>query len=435
MRVFSYPGHRALLQELLGRWAEKSGIGGHRCLVRDEAVCQQSTFIHGNTRCWTAELPIWYALTTKCPQVARPEDADVFVVPFLWGMATSIFWGKYNGGGAQSRTEGRALIANASALFQGLRPPHPGTQTWARHVFLSTLDVEFVPDQFAVNNTLSRATVIHLGDDHATAPGLPGRCRGKLANKCSADKMREWIQKHRMAGNDLVVPYRLTAWLPLGFPPQSGDSQGALARELARSSPRAWSAPSRRVATATSTSEDKPLLLFVNVNLAKHPSRVALDAELRRAVAARGLTRRVHMAKSMVSVREAAARSLRARFCLCPTGDSKGLTGRFYFSLLHACIPVRYDGWYRGLNQSQLALPFRHRIDWDQAMINHDPRMGGAALLARLAEMPDAELEQRTAYIKAIAPMLTYNTTAPMDAAALVVEQLEFRIGALQKAV
>ena len=84
MRVFSYPGHRALLQELLGRWAEKSGIGGHWCL-RDEAVCQQSTFIHGNTRCFTAELPIWYALTTKCPQVARPEDADVFVVPFLGG--------------------------------------------------------------------------------------------------------------------------------------------------------------------------------------------------------------------------------------------------------------------------------------------------------------------------------------------------------------
>jgi hypothetical protein len=42
---------------------------------------------------------------------------------------------------------------------------------------------------------------------------------------------------------------------------------------------------------------------------------------------------------------EAQRLALESDFCFCPTGDAKGFTARFYFSLLLGCLPVRVDGW------------------------------------------------------------------------------------------
>jgi hypothetical protein len=147
----------------------------------------------------------------------------------------------------------------------------------------------------------------------------------------------------------------------------------------------------------------------------------------------------------MMPAMEAARHALDAAFCLCPTGDSKGFTGRFYFSLLHGCLPVRFDGWNRNLSMAETAFPFDRRIDWSRIVLNVH-KNESAGLLRRLADMPEDELRSRQRYLQKVAPMLHYHNPvtgysrndhadasagrAPdaRGAAALLVEQLEERL-------
>ena len=91
----------------------------------------------------------------------------------------------------------------------------------------------------------------------------------------------------------------------------------------------------------------------------------------------------------MLATAVAAKGASRAHFCLCPTGDSKGLTARFYFAIAHECIPVRVDGFRRGLAAEQLALPFPSLIDWKDVVLDVPP--------ASVAISPDAETKAERA--------------------------------------
>eukprot|EP00966_Prymnesium_polylepis_P158747 3669267-Prymnesium_polylepis.1 len=74
---------------------------------------------------------------------------------------------------------------------------------------------------------------------------------------------------------------------------------------------------------------------------------------------------------TMADPREAAEMALNSTFCLCPTGDSKGFTARFYMALLHGCLPVRIDGYQRNMTIGPPVYPFPHLIDWRWAARAH----------------------------------------------------------------
>ena len=403
IKLYTYPDHHKLLHELLAA-ATPILSKNASCLHSDmEWACQEDNFVSHNGRLWTAELPIFERLLSACGRTDSPHEADAFLVPLFFGMLSSFGWGLFNGGGGTMRGLKHKFSQEATKLFA--RPPHLTEENAARHIYLATVDVEFVEARWFVKNG-SRPIVVHLGDDHQAANPLPGKCAGQTA-RCSEAQIEQW-KKKLLLRNDLTVPYRLSSWLPMGFPPPYV--------------------------------ERKSLLLFGNVNLARHPSRRRLDEEIRMEAGRLGLSSRLLLTPTMTSVGEAARHSLDARFCLCPTGDSKGFTGRFYFSILHDCIPVRVDGWHRNLSVEELALPFRHRIDWSRAMVNYNPsRRGvegegdGESLLATLHGMSNREVEARTRYLREIAPRLVYDRNAPVDAADLVVEQVEARVRAIAR--
>lgn len=136
-------------------------------------------------------------------------------------------------------------------------------------------------------------------------------------------------------------------------------------------------------------------------------------------------------------VRTAAAASISSVFCLCPTGDSKGFTARFYFSIAHRCIPVRVDGFRRGLTAAETAYPFPSLIDWSRIVVNAtvDEALSGA-LLQRLASMPQREVSERLAYMQRCAPWLVWGRNASgsgheRDAAGAAIHELRLRVSAM----
>lgn len=45
-------------------------------------------------------------------------------------------------------------------------------------------------------------------------------------------------------------------------------------------------------------------------------------------------------------------------------------TARFYFSLIHGCIPVWIDTYNRNLKFNDLALPFKKSLHWNKLMVH-----------------------------------------------------------------
>ena len=233
-----------------------------------------------------------------------------------------------------------------------------------RHLFLCTTDSQYVylgphgaspgPEQHSI--------WVHLGDDHYTS------FRGGVVRRPGP--------KHgRALTHGLTVPYRVSHWMPFGFPP-----------------------PAVR----------KRHLLFSCVTRGKHRSRAHLHDALRNQTASLGLpdaALRLH--DELIPVRTAAAEALRSTFCLAPTGDSKGFTARFYFSVLHGCIPVRHDGFHRRMTREQTAYPFPHLIEWERIVVAAptDP----LKLLERLRSMPAADVASRLAYMRQVAHWLSYD--------------------------
>ena len=133
--------------------------------------------------------------------------------------------------------------------------------------------------------------------------------------------------------------------------------------------------------------------------------------------------------------------------------SSRSFTARFYFSIAHNCIPVRYDGWHRGLQpapmprhkhapsavptasatavptvelegngttatpssaratastlrqlSTQTAYPFVHRIEWGM-VVYHAPDDSNGTLLDALLSMPQEEVRASASLSSGCMPM------------------------------
>jgi hypothetical protein len=260
------------LQQPLGKTAQLAEISTRSSEKMPVSATSADGFCLDWGRTWTADAPIFQHLLRSCPTADDPEQADAFLVPYLFGTGSTCHWGLYNGGGFSNRARVSHLRGNASKMLRAVLRNIDDARA-SRHIVLWTVDVEFV------GVDARRTLVVHLGDDHS------------------------WLSAHLkpLANHSfergLTVPYRVSHWTPLGFPPPPRPPQSR------------W-------------------LLFANVNLKRHATRGTLDNAIAREAAALNLSDRVYLAAKMMPAMEAARHALDAAFCLCPTGDSKGFTGR-----------------------------------------------------------------------------------------------------------
>ena len=358
----------------------------------DERVCGYPTppaqshlfSSSSNRRAFTSELAVYCTLLRACRRVASAQSADLLLVPALLGGAIASGW--TGSRGARNDRDGRMLhwlrrLHGREAMNATLPYLSAGIEAARRHVFLCSVDSEFVPLHGSSVGPEQHAIWMHLGDDAWT--GKPRGARGVHMP------------------NGLTLPYRISHWLPFGFPPR----------------------PPRPVA--------RSLLLFGTINPTKHGTRRRLLASLRnQTLASAGLAREVllHESATMLTAVSAAGAALRARFCLCPTGDSKGFTARLYFSIAHGCIPVRVDGFRRPLSWPELAFPFPSLIDWRRVVIDV-PLSDAHRLLQQLKDMPRAEVDARLGYIQSIGHWLIFDREHGQPGAAdAMVRELESRL-------
>jgi hypothetical protein len=304
--------------------ASSSSSNSQNCLV---SSCQFERFEDAATRIYTSDALLYRALTERCPRAHSDEDADVYVVPLLLGTLVASAWALNNN--YRNANRSRELVAaarrhhavlgdgqrDAFARLSHLRDPHKAS----RHLCLWTTDADFVLPTVRrlepiLRDPIQRAIFVHLGDDH-------WRSRPYLVDG-----------RQRVFGympRDIVVPHRVSHWLPFGFPPTRS--------------------PPRR------------LLLSANFDLGRHLVRKQFASALAHSALKLNLSARVAVPRVALrgrwrsqgspaarlrvrSVSEAAEEALSSVFCICPTGDSKGLSARFYFAIVHGCIPVRVDG-------------------------------------------------------------------------------------------
>ena len=109
-------------------------------------------------------------------------------------------------------------------------------------------------------------------------------------------------------------------------------------------------------------------------------------------------------------------------FCFCPVGDSKGLTARLFYSILHGCIPVRVDSHNRKqtihtrafraspqfdepARRREFAAPFQSLIEWAAVVVdvNHTEPQG---LLRMLDSIPKRDVRRRQRYMANVSRLL-----------------------------
>ena len=208
--------------------------------------------------------------------------------------------------------------------------------------------------------------------------------------------------------NGLTLPYRVSQWLPLGYPPPHDTAR-------------------RR-------------LLFMNINMKKNlgvPS--AIVNRVRRMVAGQltSQARRLELPKdevmlappNMADPREAARMASSSTFCICPTGDSKGFTARFYTALLHGCLPVRIDGYQRNATLGPPVYPFPHLIDWSKIVVDvHYSEVH--SLLPRLLAIPKSQVAHAQQYLRRVSHWLLTDVPGHEhhDAPAALLHELHVRL-------
>ena len=252
----------------------------------------------------------------------------------------------------------RAALA-AKALL-----PHLNNATASRHVILFTCDSHFV--LIELHPLLKESLIVHLGDDaFASSP--------TMHNYVGLQRAKNLLR------NAVVVPYRVSQWLPFGFmPPVIGL---------------------------------RALLVSMNVNVARHPIRKSIAAQLVADAERLNLTsKRVLVSSKMLGPKEAALVALNSTFCVCPTGDSKGFTARFYFVMMHGCVPVRLDGWRRNVTRAPPTYPFPTLIDWSKIVIDMAvEKLEPQGLLSRLLHMSPQEVAERQRLLRHSLHWLTYD--------------------------
>mmetsp|Transcript_18389 Transcript_18389/g.58587 ORF Transcript_18389/g.58587 Transcript_18389/m.58587 type:complete len:364 (+) Transcript_18389:181-1272(+) len=352
-------------------------------------------FVQGNVRQYTAESPIYRRLVSSCPQVDDPADAELFVVPFFFSFMVTAGWVVRT----QEQREARSAMVRAARSIQKKLPALNET-TAASHLFLFSCDSQFVVP-LAIHPLLPRSLVVHLGDDTAIS-----------------HHSKRVLRNATFLPHSLTVPYRVSQWLP------GGGANHTVPLRLCRA---------------------RPVLVSMNVNYARSSARRKIASALhdsahdlsvnlsairdRRQPLSSG---RINLTQSMLSLREAAQLATRSVFCVCPTGDSKGFTARFYFSLLHGCLPIRVDGWGRDPTLAPPAFPFPELIDWQRIVLDVPMRQIDS-LLPRLLAMSPSEVDDRLRYLWRVAPLLMYDvddSRSHSDAPAAFLHVLEKRIRA-----
>ena len=383
-RVYLYESYlkHLQLQQHSGRFfgfpkSERSGNAS--CL---EAPCRFDSFTTYNVRQYTSEVPIYRRIVSKCPLVSEPEKADIFLVPFYFGYMMTLGWQvKRPGTPSEQRVEHRQMMNAALALHKSL--PYLTNETAHKHVFLFTCDSQFV--NLLLHDQLKKSMVVHLGDD-----GFNGNTHSS-----------NYVQQHDVhyMPRSIIVPYRVSQWMPFGF-------------------------------NRTAFVGRRRLLLSMNVNMDRHPVRRHVASSIRQAATALNVSRdRFSLSPRMMGPEQAAQVALTSTFCLCPTGDSKGFTARFYFVLLHGCLPIRVDGYRRNASLAPPIFPFPRLIDWPRIMIDLAPDEA-AGLLPRLLAMPQREIEERQSYLRHVAHWLLFDDEehAHHDAATALVHTLQSHV-------
>lgn len=325
----------------------------------------------------------------------------MFVVPFLFGSGATLAWGEYWRYSARVQIDG--LRRNASRLVHSL--PHLTLRTASRHVLLLTIDVEFINLPAIAPPLLREAMVVHLGDDHVP-------CRAKFQRATPP------------LAQSLTVPYRVSQWCPLGFPPPSRPKTKLLFVNInpSRHATRGILAAALRARAHQLGVQDNVLFSADIAAMPATPPTAAVAAASRVAAAAvvEGGGGEASSTSSsaagggggtlmMLGPVQAAEAALASAFCLCPTGDSKGFTARFWFSLAHGCLPVRFDGYFRRLGPNATAYPFRTRLDWSRLVVDvEEADYGNGTLLDKLLAIPQAEVDARLRYLRHVRPMLMY---------------------------
>ena len=386
LRIFLYRSYlpHLHLQEASGRFFGFSHNKDRNasCL---EGPCYYKTFGMHNILQYTGEVPIYQRLISTCPTTDDPNAADLFLVPFFFGYMMTLGWQLKTihsaTGWATWKAEHQEMMKAALAA-KGLLP-HLNNQTAARHVFLFSCDGQFVNTD--LHPLVRKSLVVHLGDD--AFHGGPG-----LINYVK-------LRHTQLMKNAVVVPYRVSQWLPHGFsPPVVGPRR---------------------------------LLLSMNVNLKRHRSRQRVADQLLADATRLNVSReRLLVSSTMMEPAEAAKVAKSSTFCVCPTGDSKGFTARFYFVLLHGCLPVRVDGWGRNTTLAPVTYPFPELIRWDKIVIHvqldeHEIRQ----LLPRILSIPTAEIEARQNHLRRAAHWLLYDVgeQSHHDAPAALIQTLHSR--------
>ena len=313
---------------------------------------------------YTAEVLIWNRILQRCHLTADPESADGFLVPFWLGSGIVSGWD-----GRRPDTIGAAMqAATTTALATHLSPA-----TASKHIFLCTVDVEFVP----ADNLTRHSVWVNLGDDDRT--WLPN------------DHSPNVMQLER----SVTVPFRISPWLRSADAATRGEGGAGRRRDI---------------------------LLWSNVNVHRHPGRVRMNDLLLDEADGLGRTDVRIEKQQVLAVAELTELATRSTYCLCPTGDSKGFATRFWLALAHGCVPVYVDLYERpGLNLSTLQLPFRHAIDWERAAVAWPMSKG---LVAHLVGRPPPDRE----YLSRVRDMVLYRN-APGDAADVAIESIAKALG------
>lgn len=353
------------------------------CLQRPCAY--NSSFKDWNIRQYTAEAAIYERIVAQCPLVADPSQADMYLVPFLFGFMMSIGWVHPQlKGSSPQRLEHGVMVAVTERMRAQLT--HLNRTTASRHVILFTVDSEFI--YMKLHPSLTDTVLIHLGDDAFGTHHNDAEYKG--------------IHSSRRFVHGLTVPYRVSQWLPHGFVAPSAHS--------------------------------RPLLLSMNVDWTRSRSRATIASDIRAGHSALEPSLRVRhpieIERRMLSPPGAAKLASRSTFCVCPTGDSKGFTARLYFALLHGCVPIRIDGWRRNRTTSgPPEWPFRSSLNWSLLALDV-PLRETPTLVERLVTMPPGELERRQAYLRRVAHRLLFDSPehAHHDAPATLLHELHVRL-------
>ena len=357
-----------------------------------EKQCTYSTFTYANTYTFTTDVPIYKRLVSACPLTKDPAAADVFLVPYSFGTMMTLLWGLKAASDHNLRhfrnhldvsalkQEHRWMMDAAISIPKNL--PHFNESTAARHVFLFSVDNDFL--NLHLNPLMSRAILVHLGDD------------ALLSRRTDTSYRRKDVTP---LINGLVVPYRISQWLPFGFP-------------------------------APHVTRTRRYLVSMNVNYKKAHVRSLLAIAVRAQAEELAVPKsQVLMSSKMMEPMEASDVQLNSTFCLCPTGDSKGFTARFYTALIHGCIPVRVDGYERNTTAGPVAYPFASLLDWQQMVIDIPLYRANASLVEELLAIPEERRRAMQHYIRSKAHWLVtdFAAHAHHDAAQAVVIELEQR--------